>query len=119
MYAPKEILTQFNIVKQAADLHSNFFCQKILHRYLMTYDLDDHIRKIIGYTGKTAGSCVISSMTSCPARAYTPGRRDVPAGNTPPGISSRAVFDQGCSKKSLCSPVCRFMLMGADWIQSG
>ena len=41
MYAPREILAKFNIAKQAADLHSNFLCQKILHRYLATHDLDD------------------------------------------------------------------------------
>ena len=34
MYAPKEILSAFNTVKQAADLHSNFLCQQILYRYL-------------------------------------------------------------------------------------
>ena len=43
----KEIITQFNVVKQAADLHSNFLSQKILHRYLTTHDLDAHIRKIV------------------------------------------------------------------------
>ena len=43
MFAPQEILKQFNTAKQAADLHSNFFCQKVLHRYLMTTDLDTHL----------------------------------------------------------------------------
>ena len=47
MYAPQEILTAFNTAKQAADLHSNFLCQQILHRYLTTHDLDAHIQKIV------------------------------------------------------------------------
>jgi 2-aminoadipate transaminase len=47
IYAPAGILTQFNTVKQAADLHSNFFCQKILHKYLTTHDLDEHIMEIV------------------------------------------------------------------------
>lgn len=46
LYAPREIITQFNVAKQAADLHSNFLSQKILCRYLTTHDLDTHIRKI-------------------------------------------------------------------------
>ena len=48
IYAPREIISRFNVVKQAADLHSNFLSQKILHRYLMTHDLDTHIHRISG-----------------------------------------------------------------------
>lgn len=48
IYAPREIITQFDIAKQSADLHSNFLSQKILHRYLATTDLDRHIKRIAG-----------------------------------------------------------------------
>ncbi|EHQ34967.1 aminotransferase-like domain-containing protein [Methanoplanus limicola] len=46
IYAPAEIISQFDSAKQAADLHSNFLCQKIMARYLWDNDLDSHIRKI-------------------------------------------------------------------------
>jgi len=50
--APPEILARFNCAKQAADLHSNFLCQKILARYLESDDLDSHIRTISEAYGK-------------------------------------------------------------------
>jgi DNA-binding transcriptional MocR family regulator len=34
-------LAPFNVIKRAADLHSNFLFQKILHRYLIMHDLDE------------------------------------------------------------------------------
>jgi 2-aminoadipate transaminase len=46
IHAPEPVLTQFNCAKQAADLHSNFLSQVILHRYLSTHDLDSHVRKV-------------------------------------------------------------------------
>lgn len=55
LYAPPEILAAFNTAKQAADLHSNFLCQQILHRYLTTNDLDCHIRKIIAVYNRRSG----------------------------------------------------------------
>ncbi|WOF16738.1 PLP-dependent aminotransferase family protein [Methanoplanus sp. FWC-SCC4] len=46
IYAPVKVIRTFDAAKQAADLHSNFLCQKIIHRYLETTDLDAHIKKI-------------------------------------------------------------------------
>jgi 2-aminoadipate transaminase len=46
MLAPEEILTPFNIAQQAADLRSNFFCQKILRCYLTTCNLDARLHTI-------------------------------------------------------------------------
>ncbi len=44
--ARKEILEKTVVAKQAADLHSNYLSQRILYRYLIDNDLDEHIRKI-------------------------------------------------------------------------
>jgi len=44
--AKKEIMEKLNIVKQAADLHSNYLSQRIVHQYLMDNDIDEHIMKI-------------------------------------------------------------------------
>jgi 2-aminoadipate transaminase len=52
IYAPKQVISQFNIAKQAADLHSNFLCQKILHRYLEQTDLDRHVHRVASQYGK-------------------------------------------------------------------
>lgn len=44
--APKKIMEQLVIAKQASDLHSNYLSQRIASQYLETNDIDAHIRKI-------------------------------------------------------------------------
>jgi 2-aminoadipate transaminase len=44
--APKEIMEQVVIAKQASDLHSNYLCQRIASRYLEETDIDCQIAKI-------------------------------------------------------------------------
>lgn len=45
--APDHIMEKLVIAKQAADLHSNYFAQRIIHQYLIDNDLDLHIQNII------------------------------------------------------------------------
>jgi len=45
--APDHIMEKLVIAKQAADLHSNYFAQRIIHQYLTDNDLDKHIENII------------------------------------------------------------------------
>lgn len=105
LFAPKEILKQFNIAKQAADLHTNFFCQKILHRYLMTCDLDAQLRTITNvYRNNCRLMCnLIDDLL--PDLPHT-----CPEGgiflmvSLPAGISSRRVFDEGIKKKVAVLP---------------
>lgn len=50
--APKILMDKLVIAKQAGDLHSNYFCQRVLHRFLQDNDLQTHIKKIIAVYGK-------------------------------------------------------------------
>ena len=45
--APDYIMEKLVIAKQAADLHSNYFAQRVIHQYLIDHDLDEHVNKII------------------------------------------------------------------------
>lgn len=45
--APDALMEKLVIAKQASDLHTNYFSQRLLHRYLETNDLDAHIAKIV------------------------------------------------------------------------
>jgi len=45
--APDHIMEKLVIAKQAADLHSNYFAQRVIHQYLCDHNLDEHISKII------------------------------------------------------------------------
>jgi len=44
--APAEIMEKLIVAKQAADLHTNFFCQMIINQYFTMFDNDVHIRKV-------------------------------------------------------------------------
>jgi 2-aminoadipate transaminase len=42
----KEILEKIIIAKQASDLHSNYFTQRVVYQYLIDNKIDEHIAKI-------------------------------------------------------------------------
>lgn len=50
--AKNEIMERLLIAKQAADLHSNYLSQRIIHQYLLDNDIDEHILKIRDAYGK-------------------------------------------------------------------
>lgn len=50
--ASKEIMEKLLVAKQAADLHSNYLSQRIIHQYLLDNDIDAHITKIKDAYGK-------------------------------------------------------------------
>jgi 2-aminoadipate transaminase len=113
MYAPQEILRPFNIAKQAADLHSNFFCQKILHRYLTTSDLDTHIRKVVSvYRKNCRHMCdLLDDLLPMLAHTHPEGGMFLLA-TLPPGISSRQVFEKGIQQKIAVLPGFPFYVDG-------
>lgn len=45
--ANPEILNQFIVIKQASDLHTSEFNQRIAYEYMMKYNIDEHIENII------------------------------------------------------------------------
>jgi 2-aminoadipate transaminase len=97
LYAPSGVLARFNTAKQAADLHSNFLCQKVLHRYLATSDLDEHLRRV---TARYHRNCRI--MCDLLDDRFPPGMtHTVPEGGMflmatlPPGMDSMEVFEAG------------------------
>jgi len=105
IYAPIEILSRFNVVKQAADLHTNFLCQKILHNYLTTHDLDLHIRKITRvYESRCRLMCdLFDDMMPELSRTQPEGGMFLLA-TLPHGISARAVFEEGIRNKVAVLP---------------
>lgn len=43
---PQEIVGKFTVAKQASDVHSNLWAQRVMARYLDQYDMDKHILSI-------------------------------------------------------------------------
>lgn len=44
--ASDEIIEKLIVMKQAADLHTNYFSQRVLYEYLCENDIDEHIKSI-------------------------------------------------------------------------
>lgn len=54
--APDEVMDRLIIAKQAADLHTDYFTQRLLHLYLSEYDIDEHISIISKAYGEQANA---------------------------------------------------------------
>ena len=46
LVAPGDIMDKVLVAKQATDLHTNYFIQRVVHRYMADNDVDMHIGKI-------------------------------------------------------------------------
>jgi 2-aminoadipate transaminase len=113
LYAPPEVLRAFNIAKQAADLHSNFLCQKILHRYLTMHDLDAHIRKIVSVYGRQCRlMCDLLDDLLPELRHTTPQGGMFMTATLPPGLSSMKVFYAGIENNVAVLPGTPFFIDG-------
>ena len=97
IFAPRPVLEEFNTAKQAADLHSNFFCQVVLHRYLTTTDLDSHVRAVSRIYGERC-RLMCELLDDLMPRGMT---HTTPEGGMfllctlPSGVSSMEVFSEG------------------------
>lgn len=114
LFAPPDILKQFNVAKQAADLHSNFLAQKILFRYLENTDIDSHLRMVRRRYGE---NCRL--MTDLLDDLFPPGLSHTdPEGGMflmatlPEKISSMDVFSEGIKKKVAVLPGIPFYVNG-------
>ena len=97
IYAPAPILREFNVAKQAADLHSNFLCQVILHRYLATHDLDAHVARVAAVYGANCRlMCDLLDDLMPPGTTHTnPEGGMFMTAKLPDGVSSMEVFSEG------------------------
>ncbi|KLK87263.1 aspartate aminotransferase [Methanoculleus sediminis] len=96
IYAPAPVLRQFNVAKQAADLHSNFLCQVILHRYLSTHDLDAHVARVSAVYGEHCRLMCELLDDLMPQVTHTnPEGGMFMTAALPDGVSSMEVFREG------------------------
>ncbi len=114
VYAPKPVLKTFNIAKQASDLHSNFLCQKILHRYLITHDLDEHIRRVAERYGRNCRlMCdLLDDLFPASMTHTTPEGGMFLMAFLPPGVSAMEVFREGVRQGVAVLPAVPFCVDG-------
>lgn len=114
IWAPKQVINEFNRAKQAADLHSNLLSQMILSRYLDSTDIDTHIRKTARIYGERC-----RMMEEILDDLFPPGTSHTsPEGGMflmvtlPPGVSSLDVFYAGVSQGVAVMPGSPFYVDG-------
>lgn len=56
--APDEVMDKLIIAKQAADLHTDYFTQRLICQYLTDYNVDDHIATICKSYGEQAKAMI-------------------------------------------------------------
>jgi 2-aminoadipate transaminase len=105
MCAPVPVLAQFNVAKQAADLHSNFLSQKILHRYLCTHDLSVHTARVAKAYGKNCRLMCDLFDELLPELTHTrPQGGMFMTATLPKGLSSMKVFEEGIRQRVAVLP---------------
>ena len=94
--APDEVMERLVIAKQAADLHTDYFTQRLLHLYLTNYDIDKHISSISKLYGEQAEAMIAAIERYFPSEVQF----TCPEGGMflwltlPEGQSSMRLFDQ-------------------------
>lgn len=68
--AERQIMDKLVVAKQASDLHSNSLCQRIVHRYLVDNDLDEHIATIITAYKKQRDAMVAAIEENFPQEVH-------------------------------------------------
>jgi 2-aminoadipate transaminase len=115
LVAPVEVLAQFNVAKQAADLHSNHLCQLVLHRWLTTHDLDAQCRRVARIYEENCRALADALDDRCPEIARTePEGGMFMLARLPRGVSSLALFEEGVRGGVAVMPGPPFFLEGGD-----
>lgn len=104
------------IAKQASDLHSNYFSQKILADYLLNNDLDEHISLITEVYGRQRDAMVGSIKKHFPESVqYTEPEGGMFLWVTlPENISAMKLFDKAIEQKVAFVPGDPFYLTKKD-----
>ena len=93
--APHWLLQKLIIAKQAADLHTNGFSQRLLHRYLRDNDIDRHIAAITEVYGrqKAAMEQAIAHYLPAGVRITAPQGGMFLWAELPPQVSALRLFE--------------------------
>jgi len=114
--ANKPIMEKLIIAKQASDLHSNYFTQRIITQYLKDNDIDKHIETI-----KAMYLIQREQMLRCMKQYFDPSITFTePEGGMfiwvtlPEGISAMKLFESAVSQKIVYVPGDPFYTVGED-----
>ncbi len=113
--APPAVMDRLIVAKQASDLHTNSFSQRVLARYLLDADPDAHIARIIAVYREQRDAMLRAIDGHFPGSV----RRTRPQGGMflwatlPEGASSLALFEKAAARKVVFVPGTPFYI-GSD-----
>lgn len=104
--APQLLMEKLLIAKQASDLHSNYFAQRILYQYLQDNDLEEHIGRIRAFYGQQCEQMLDLLAEHMPAQvSYTRPEGGMFLWLTlPEGISAVELFQRAAAQKVVFVP---------------
>jgi 2-aminoadipate transaminase len=99
--AGNDVMEKLVIAKQASDLHTNYFGQRVILQYLMDNDIDEHIKKIRRAYGRQRDAMVRA------IKEFFPGgtKYTLPEGGMflwitlPEGLSAIELFKEAIERK--------------------
>jgi 2-aminoadipate transaminase len=99
--APREVIRRLVVMKQAADLHTDIFAQRIMHRYLAGNVLGAHLARLRAVYGRRAATMVAALRRELPSGA---GCNDPEGGmflwaTLPAGVEARVLFERAAERK--------------------
>jgi 2-aminoadipate transaminase len=115
LHAPADIMDKLITAKQAADLHTSYFVQRVVYQYLVDNDVEKHIKLIQGLY-KAQRDAMVSAI-----ERYFPGdvQYTKPEGGMflwvtlPQGLSSMKLFDMAIQDKVAFVPGQAFFIDGS------
>lgn len=112
--AARETLDKLVVAKQASDLHSNSFCQRMLHRYLVGHDIDRHIATIQAAYRQQRDAMLAAIEAHFPAEVGVtrPEGGMFVWATLPPGLSAVELFEHAAREKVVFVPGTPFFVDG-------
>lgn len=112
--APESLMEKLVVLKQGADLHSNYFAQRVIHQFLMDNSLDDHIATIKELYGRQRDHMVRMIEQHFPKeiRITRPEGGMFLWATLPEGTDAKAIFDIAIREKVAFVPGAPFHLYG-------
>ncbi len=114
--APDALMEKLVIAKQAADLHTNYFSQRIIHQFLLDNDIDAHIAEITNVYGRQRAAMIKAIDEHFPkevAITHPEGGMFL-WGALPEGYSSMELFDLAIKEKVAFVPGQPFYVSRAE-----
>ncbi|MDR2550880.1 MAG: PLP-dependent aminotransferase family protein [Desulfobulbus sp.] len=101
LVARPQIMEKVIVAKQAADLHTDYLAQRILHRFLRDNDIDAHIATIVRQYGKQKEAMVDATEQFFPdgVQSTNPDGGMFLWVTLPEGLSSMRLFEAAIAQK--------------------